>query len=109
MNFQSKLEKGVFVVGECIKCKKIIWPPSEFCDRCFGNVDFRPSSKIGKILEFSKKGDSVFCVAEFEKDVRIIGALKNQKNPRIGQKVKIEKFHANNGKYSFELSSLEDQ
>ncbi len=106
MKFEMELEKGRFFIGQCGICKKNVWPPSDYCSKCFGKVVLTPSSGNGKIIEFSSKEGKIFCVAEFEKDVRIIGHLKSQENPQIGQKVKLEKCGIRNGKYIFEMTSF---
>ena len=34
MSFEKELEQGRFYIPECLACKKLVWPPSEFCDGC---------------------------------------------------------------------------
>jgi len=34
MSFEKELEKGRFYIPQCEACKKLVWPPSEFCDNC---------------------------------------------------------------------------
>ena len=41
MSFESDLSKGIFSIPECRSCNKIIWPPSEFCNQCFGTVNLK--------------------------------------------------------------------
>ena len=41
MSFESKLTKGEFCIPKCNECKKIVWPPSEVCSFCFGNVHLK--------------------------------------------------------------------
>ena len=89
MNFEAELEKGNFVVSECHKCKKIVWPPSEFCNVCLKEVSWRKSSGEGKILEFSRQNENFFCVAEIENSIRLIGKIVSGL-PEVGKKVKIE-------------------
>ena len=43
--FESELKNNNFVCSECLKCKHLVWPPSDFCNRCFGDVVWRPVSK----------------------------------------------------------------
>jgi len=38
MSFEFELSKGQFMIPECTECKKIVWPPTEFCDNCFGEI-----------------------------------------------------------------------
>ena len=52
MNFESELSKGKFMIPECSVCKKIVWPPTEFCDNCFGPVSLKNGEFVGKIIEF---------------------------------------------------------
>ena len=57
MSFENELEKGQFYLPECISCKKLVWPPSEFCDRCNGKTSLKKEEFEGKIIEFSKQND----------------------------------------------------
>lgn len=89
--FESEMKKGRFLVGECGKCCKITWPPSEFCSTCFGNLSWRPIIDHGTLIETSSKDGKVFGIAEFEGAVRVIGTILNGQNAEQGQKVKISK------------------
>jgi uncharacterized OB-fold protein len=105
MNFDSELKNGNFVVAECINCQKIVWPPSEFCNKCFKEVSWRKGSHEGRIIEFSRQDNSYFCLVEIEKSIRIIGKL-SKGNPIVGQQVKIEKCGMDNESYNFEISLM---
>jgi len=106
MNFEEELRKGNFVISECHDCKKIIWPPSEFCNQCFNENTWRKSSKIGKIIECSKKDNVSFCVAEIENSVRVIGDIISGE-PDIGKKVEIAQCGVSNGDYFIKLKVIE--
>lgn len=80
-----------FICSECKKCKKLVWPPNDYCNRCFGEVVWRPVSDTGKLIEFSKKGNTFFCIAEFENEIRIMGSLDGITMPVIGQDLKLVK------------------
>ncbi|MCV0400629.1 MAG: hypothetical protein K5777_01405 [Nitrosopumilus sp.] len=101
MNFESKLTKGEFCIPECIKCKKIVWPPSEFCNSCFGDVVLKEGPFMGKILEFSSQNQQNFCLVEFENTIRIMAKIL--KKPKLGQAVKISKCGISDGSYFFEV------
>ena len=90
MNFESELAKGFFCIPECTKCKKIVWPPSEFCNHCFGEVSLKKGDFEGKIIEFSRQDEDYFCIVEFEESIRIMAKIS--KSPKIGQIVKITKL-----------------
>jgi len=105
MKFEEELRKGNFVVGECITCHKIIWPPSDYCSHCFGNVNWHKVLSIGRLVEYSKKDNKVFCFAEFENIIRVMGTLNtNSKKPEVGSKVRLDKCGINQGNYYFEMS-----
>jgi len=90
--FEIGLKNNKFISSECQKCKKLVWPPSEFCSVCFGKVTWREVSRGGKLIEFSKKEDEMFCIAEFENVIRIMGELKvGTKTPMIGQDLELVK------------------
>lgn len=103
MSFEIELEKGNFVVSECKYCKKIVWPPSEFCNQCFGDVSWRKSSHKGMIIEFSKQNNDYFCLVEIEDAIKIMGKLTSG-IPDVGQNVKIERCGIKDGSYYFEIS-----
>ena len=77
MNFEEELTKGNFTIPECSSCKKIVWPPAEFCDVCYNETCLKSGQFTGKIIEFSenlpikKEG---FLIGEF------LGMIKIQKN-----------------------------
>lgn len=102
MSIESKLEKGIFVVGECTKCKKSVWPPSNSCSACFGNVSIKKGPEYGTILEFSKQNEIYFCLAEFDENIRIIGKVALG-IPKIDQKVSVKKCGIQNNSYFFEF------
>ncbi len=102
MNFEYELSKGRFSIPQCTVCKKIVWPPSEFCNYCFGKVSLKNNNFQGKIIEFSKQNDDYFCVVEFEETIRILAKIKSI--PKIGQIVKISKCGINNGNYFFHVN-----
>jgi len=88
MNFESELKKGNFMVTECNNCQKIVWPPSIFCNKCFKKTQWRKSTGEGKIIEFSKKDDQFFCIAEIENSIKIIGQI-DYGIPAVGDKIRI--------------------
>ena len=101
MNFETELALGNFYIPECGKCMKVVWPPSEFCNHCFGEVLLKKKVFEGKIIEFSRKDDEYFCLVEFEKEVRVM--VKTPNIPKIGQIVKILKCGISNGNYFFHV------
>ena len=90
--YENELRNGKFVCSECHKCKKFVWPPSDFCNVCFSKVNWKQISGRWKLIEFSKKDNKVFCIAEFEKTIRIMGELETgTKIPIIGQDLDLVK------------------
>jgi len=99
MSFESELSKGKFCIPECTKCEKIIWPPSEFCDKCTGITSLRKGEFEGKIIEFSKQNEDYFCMVEFYNSIRLIA--KMEKIPKKDQIVKITKCGISDKSYFF--------
>ena len=60
MSFDLEITNGVFSIPECTVCKKIIWPPAEFCSYCLGKVSLKKGDFQGKIIEFSRH-DEEYC------------------------------------------------
>lgn len=102
MNFELELKKGNFLISECNYCKKIVWPPSEFCNQCLKENSWRDCSRFGKIIEFSKKNNSYFCVAELENSVKIIGEIVSG-TPTNGEKIKVVDCGMENNNYFFKM------
>ena len=75
MSFEFELKKGNFLISECNHCKKIVWPPSEFCNQCLSKNSWRKCTRKGKIIEFSKTKNTYFCVAEIENSIKILGEV----------------------------------
>ena len=102
--FDEELIAGNFVTSECLHCAKIVWPPSDYCNICFRNVVWRKVSSNGKLIEWSKKENDIFCITEFENTIRIMGKL-DSKNIVLkpGQLVKLTKCDLNN-KHKFFFS-----
>ena len=106
MNFESELKKGNFLISECTHCNKIVWPSSEFCDQCLNENSWRKCSSVGKIIEFSKKENTNFCVAEFENSIKIIGEIVLGV-PKIGKQVNIIDCGITNECYFFKMNILD--
>lgn len=83
--FESELKNNNFVCSECLKCKHLVWPPSDFCNKCFGGVTWRPVSKKALLVEFSSKDGKYFCIAEFENNIRVFGTIEGTSYPIQGQ------------------------
>lgn len=101
MSIEKELEKGNFVLGECTKCGKTVWPPSEYCNVCFGEVVIKKGPFEGKIIEYSKREQDYFCLAEFADQVKIIGSVLEM--PQKNQKVSVKKCGIQNGSCFFEF------
>ena len=102
MKFESELKKGIFVIGKCPKCMKITWPPNDYCSECFEKLNWSESSYEGKLIEFTKKNNENFCIAEIDGGIRIMGKLIiNSSKPQIGSKIRLEKCGIKNKNYSF--------
>jgi uncharacterized OB-fold protein len=101
MSFESELSFGNFCIPKCTKCKKIVWPPSEYCDNCYETVSLEKGDFEGKIVEYSKDAEGYFCMVEFVNSIRIMARKKEE--PEISQIVKISKCGINNKNYFFEI------
>lgn len=103
MTFEKELSEGKFLIPQCSKCGKIVWPPSKICNSCFSSTFLRPASGKGKIISFSKTQESYFCVIEFEGQIHLICSLKAERTPSIGDTVSLLRCGINNKDYSFEV------
>jgi len=83
--FEQELKKNNFVCSFCPKCNKFVWPPSDLCNSCFGNVLWKKVSRTARLVEFSQNNGEIFCIAEFEGKIRIMGMIQNSRNLKVGQ------------------------
>jgi uncharacterized OB-fold protein len=89
--FEHELQKNNFVCSSCPKCNKLVWPPSDFCNSCFGNVVWRQVDRNAKLVEFSSDKNGIFCMAEFEGHIRVMGSIVNASDLKIGQSLTLIK------------------
>ncbi len=96
--FENELKRGNFVISECNSCKSIVWPPSDYCNKCMDDVMWRKINPVGKLIEFSKKDEFIFGIVELEEKIRIIGKLKiNPSDIKEGQNVKLHSCNYDKG------------
>ena len=91
--FENELNKGNFVISKCQKCNKIVWPVNDICDNCFSNVVWVTGSKSARIIECSKQKNDWFCLVETEDQIRMIGTLKSDNEPRIEQRILLDECY----------------
>ena len=101
MSFEKELEKGQFCIPECMVCKKLVWPPSEFCDKCNGKTSLKKEEFDGKIIEFSRQNEEYFCMVEFCDSIRIMAKMATC--PKKDQMVKISKCGIDKNNYFFHV------
>ena len=89
--FEDELKNNNFVCSKCMKCQHWVWPPSEFCNKCMGNVTWMPVSKNAQLVEVSGKDGTYFCIAEFENDIRVFGTILGLLRPTPGQNLTLER------------------
>ncbi|AFS80817.1 hypothetical protein NKOR_04645 [Candidatus Nitrosopumilus koreensis AR1] len=102
MSFELELSKGNFTIPECITCKKIVWPPSEFCSHCLGKVSLKEGDFQGRIIEFSRQNKECFGIVEMENSIKIMAKILGE--PHVDQTVKIAKCGMREGNYFFEVN-----
>lgn len=102
MSFESELSSGRFCVLSCTQCKKIVWPPAEFCSRCFGAVTLKHGDLTGRVVEFSEYDGHYFCMVEFEGgSIQVMAKILDR--PTVGQSVKIVRCGITDGNYFFNV------
>ena len=105
MNTNLTQKKNNFIVGECTKCKKTVWPVMDYCNHCFGKVVLKEGPCEGNIIEFSRQDNEYFCLIELNHEIRIMGRIRSG-TPKQGRKVRIKNFEIKNNNYSFEFSFI---
>ena len=99
--FEDQLEQGIFEICYCKNCNNTIWPPKEICQMCHGEINWKASMNVGKIVEFSKKESKYFGLIEIDDGIRILGDISCSSEPKIGQSVKMNVSFHNKSHYSF--------
>jgi len=99
--FEEQLEQGIFQICYCRKCNYTIWPPKEICHKCYNKSNWKKSTNIGKILEFSKKASMYFGLIEIDNGIRILGDISSTSTPKIGQSVRMNVSFNSKPNYSF--------
>ena len=99
--FEDQLEQGIFEICYCKNCNNTIWPPKEICQMCHGEINWKASMNVGKIVEFSKKESKYFGLIEIDDGIRILGDISCSSEPKIGQSVKMNVSFHNRPHYSF--------
>lgn len=89
--FEDGLRCGKFLAAYCQKCDQVSWPPNDFCSSCLELVSWRQVKEPGKIIEYSAKDGQIFCIAEFEGKIRIMGAILSCQDVQVGQNVYLER------------------
>ena len=85
-----------------MSCKKWVWPPSEFCDRCNGETSLKKEEFEGKIIEFSRQNDDYFCIVEFYDSIRVMAKMTTC--PKKDQIVRISRCGIVDGNYFFHIT-----
>ena len=93
--FEHELKNNNFLCSQCTKCNKLVWPPNDFCNKCFSAVTWRSVSRSAKVIEFSSKDDEIFCIAEFEDGIKVMGSVENASGLQVGQSLFLVKCDYN--------------
>ena len=99
--FEKQLEQGVFQICYCKNCNNTLWPPKETCHICHNMTDWKKSTNLGKIMEFSKKESTYFGLIELDNGIRILGNISSISIPKIGQSVRLSVSFNSKPHYSF--------
>lgn len=103
--FEQELKNNVFVSSFCTRCNKQVWPPSDICNSCFGNTIWKPVARTAKLIEFSRKGDEIFGIVEFEGSIRVMGRIMATSDLHIGKMLNLIECNYD-GKAKFVLAPI---
>ena len=78
-----------------------MWPPKEICHICNEKNEWKESTNIGKIVEFSKKESVYFGLIEIDEGIKVLGNISCSSRPKIGQVVKMNVSFHDKPHYSF--------
>ena len=94
------------MVSMCSACKIIVWPPSEFCNRCMASTVWEKAPLDGVILELSQQDGQFFCVVELATSFRIVGRIISG-IPDVGKKITVERCGMRDGTSFFDMQVLD--
>ncbi len=101
--FKENLKKNNFICSYCEKCERVVWPPSDLCNRCFSQVTWKNLDRKAKLIELIKKDGEQICIAEFKSGIRIMGTLLHGENLKVGDFLNLVKCdYEKTEKYFFE-------
>ena len=80
---------------------QILWPTRDLCYICNQRTQWKESSNVGKIIEFSKKNSSYFGMIELNEKIRLMGKILSKDKPEIGQIVTMNASFDKRPQYSF--------
>ena len=92
-NLNENIPKSLNI-GEYYYKDTVIGSVSDSEDGKHGELNFGiwKISENGEIIEWSKKGNEVFCIAEFEKTIQIMGKIDDNVSAlKYGQMIKLTK------------------
>ena len=103
--FEKQLQQGVFQICHCRNCNNTVWPPKEICHLCHNRTEWKKSTNLGKIVEFSKKESMYFGLIEIDGGIRVLGEISSTSIPKIGQSVKMKVSFNSKPHYSFTVEN----
>ncbi len=78
--FIDSLNAGRLVTSRCASCRKTIWPPSDLCPSCLGEVEWVELGRRGRLVEFSESflvgKPSLFGLVELDEGVRLVAKIE---------------------------------
>jgi len=104
--FDDELKKGNFQICFCRDCNITYSSYRESCIKCLKKTDRKKSVQKGKIIEFSRRNNDFFGIIEIENGIRLMGSIiPLEKQPEIGQKVKMSVSFDKKPNYSFTVEN----
>ncbi len=90
--FHDFIRRGEFRVAVCKRCRKKMWPPTEFCCYCFCTTSLKKIETTGTLIEFTTSHiygkEDLYGVVDME-GIKLIGSLSA--NVTTGMKVRMVK------------------
>lgn len=90
--FHDFIRRGEFRVAVCKRCRKKMWPPTEFCCYCFSRTNLEEIETTGRLIESTTSRiygkEDLYGVVDME-GIKLIGSLSA--NVTTGMKVRMVK------------------
>jgi hypothetical protein len=107
----ESLSVGKFVIGRCVKCKNVIWPPADLCPVCLSaEIEWVEPDRNGKLVEcaesFLMDQPCIFGMVELNGGIKLLGRIRSNIQLKKGTPVRMVKCGVENNEPYYEFQPM---